>query len=249
MAWPSLRGLAHDTGWSSLGAVQKARHWLVKNGAIERVEDYVRPAWRDLPLPARTRLVNLDRSEYYRVTGVLVVGDKALPMLYENPHQDDEISHVSSDRTSTARDVGRRDTELDLSSDLQLDTIKAVVVEPAATAAGIETTPERPNVFVVYEKNIGVISQIVGDQIKIAVDEFSENLVEDAIKEAALNNVHRWSYISAILERWKRDGKTPKKGKIAPAQVLPTEITDNLLEDQMVGPSYATRLINPGVAS
>src|SRR3990172_12886779 len=81
VAWPSVRGLAHDTGWGK-EACLNARAFLVQHEALEVVEHYVRPAWRDLKLADRTRRLNLDKAEYFRPTGKLVIDDKKYPILY-----------------------------------------------------------------------------------------------------------------------------------------------------------------------
>ena len=70
VAWPSLRGLAKNTGWS-VSACQEARKWLVAHGALEQVADYTRPQWRTVPDKRRAELQNLDRAEYYRPTGYI----------------------------------------------------------------------------------------------------------------------------------------------------------------------------------
>lgn len=81
VAWPSVRGLAHDTGWGK-EACLKARVFLLEHEALETVEKYVRPAWRKLALADRTRKVNLDKSEYFRPTGRLVIEGKSYPIFY-----------------------------------------------------------------------------------------------------------------------------------------------------------------------
>jgi DnaD/phage-associated family protein len=98
-----------------------------------------------------------------------------------------------------------------------------VVVPPAkngkTAAAEIETEPETTPLqlaYTAYEKNIGIISQVVGEQIGAAVDDYPSGWVEDAIKEAALSNVRSWKYIAAILQRWAKDGRAPKNGKTPP---------------------------------
>jgi DnaD/phage-associated family protein len=57
-----------------------------------------------------------------------------------------------------------------------------------------------------YESEIGVITPKIADALKDAETEYAEGWIEAAIDEAALNNARSWSYINAILRRWKVDG-------------------------------------------
>ena len=83
---------------------------------------------------------------------------------------------------------------------------------PAQTAVGQQS--ERPNVFRLYEENIGMLTPMVADELRAAEEEYPAGWVEDAIHEATANNVHNWRYVAAILERWKKIGRGPRfRGK------------------------------------
>lgn len=241
VAWPSLRGLAHDTGWS-FKACQKARVWLVDRKIISRVEDYIRPQWRNLPPDELAKKRNLDHAEYYRVTGTIEINGSAWPLLYENPQQGDfadgnSIPDPADDvpqRSTTRVDIGSQRSEL-ASKRTKHNTKKAVVADqPAkngktAAAAEIETSAEPTPLqlaYAAYEKNIGIIPQFVGEQIGAAVADYPNGWVEDAIKEAALSNVRNWKYIAAILQRWEKDGRAPKAQQPAPQPAQPRRAAD-----------------------
>ena len=66
---------------------------------------------------------------------------------------------------------------------------------------------ERPNVFALYEQNIGMISPMIADELREAEGLYPEDWIADAIKEAVTNNKRSWRYIAAILDRWEREGK------------------------------------------
>ncbi|MCY4583561.1 MAG: DnaD domain protein [Chloroflexi bacterium] len=73
---------------------------------------------------------------------------------------------------------------------------------------------ERPNVFRLYEENIGMLTPLVADELRAAEEEYPSGWVEDAVHEAVAANARSWRYIGAVLERWKRDGKgTRQSGK------------------------------------
>ena len=85
---------------------------------------------------------------------------------------------------------------------------------PAPAQPALARTAERPNVFQLYEENIGMLTPLVADELRGAEEEYPSGWVEAAIREAAAGNVHSWRYIEAILERWKREGRgTRSNGK------------------------------------
>lgn len=70
-----------------------------------------------------------------------------------------------------------------------------------------DTDGERPNIFALYEQNIGVISPMIADELREAEGLYPEDWIEDAIKEAVTRNKRSWRYIAAILDGWEREGK------------------------------------------
>ena len=65
----------------------------------------------------------------------------------------------------------------------------------------------RPNVYALYEDNIGILTPIIADQVREAEVLYPTGWVEDAIREAANQNRRNWRYIASILERWQQDGR------------------------------------------
>lgn len=68
-------------------------------------------------------------------------------------------------------------------------------------------------VYDIYSNNIGLLTPIITEQIKAAVKVYSVDWIDAAIQEAIHNNVRRWNYVRAILDRWQRDGFQSKAGK------------------------------------
>jgi len=68
-------------------------------------------------------------------------------------------------------------------------------------------TEEQPDIFTLYEENIGIIGPMVAEELKEAEKLYPEAWIRDAIKEAVKQGKHKWSYISAILERWSAEGR------------------------------------------
>lgn len=78
---------------------------------------------------------------------------------------------------------------------------------PDRDSLGIEILPERPNVFALYEANVGLLTPLIADAIKDAEEDYPTLWIEDAIKLSVEQNKRSWSYIRAILERWKLEGR------------------------------------------
>ena len=92
-----------------------------------------------------------------------------------------------------------------------LDTKKEVKIDlkETATAAVSETAKQNSDVaevFKVYEQEIGMITSFVRDDLLDALEQYPKEWIIEAIKEAAKNNVRKWSYARAILESWKVNG-------------------------------------------
>ena len=66
---------------------------------------------------------------------------------------------------------------------------------------------ERPNIFVLYEQNIGLLSPMIADELKDAADQYPQDWIEAAFREAVEQNKRKWSYIRAILRRWETEGR------------------------------------------
>jgi DNA replication protein len=71
----------------------------------------------------------------------------------------------------------------------------------------------RPNIFVLYEQNIGLLQNIIADELREAEREYPAEWIEEAFRLAAEANVRRWSYVRAILERWATEGKSDETSR------------------------------------
>ncbi len=86
------------------------------------------------------------------------------------------------------------------SGELKLSGVKAAAPSHAGTEA-------QPDIFTLYEQNIGMLTPMIADELREAEKLYPEVWIRDAIKEATNQNKRKWSYISAILERWASEGK------------------------------------------
>jgi DnaD/phage-associated family protein len=71
----------------------------------------------------------------------------------------------------------------------------------------ISETVGKPNVFTMYEQNIGMLSPMIAEELKEAEKLYPASWIEDAFREAVSLNKRSWRYIAKILERWSSEGK------------------------------------------
>ena len=73
--------------------------------------------------------------------------------------------------------------------------------------------PERPNVFRLYEQNIGLLTPLIADHLVDALETYPHPWIEEAIAEAVSYNRRSWRYVQRILENWAATGRDPNAGK------------------------------------
>lgn len=66
---------------------------------------------------------------------------------------------------------------------------------------------ERPNVYRLYEENIGPLTPLVADMLREAERTYRAEWIEEAIRIAVQNNVRRWKYVEAVLRGWQEEGR------------------------------------------
>jgi DnaD/phage-associated family protein len=68
-------------------------------------------------------------------------------------------------------------------------------------------TVDRPNVFVLYEQNIGPLTPLIAENLQDLEKEYSREWLEEAIQIAVTNNARKLSYVIAVLKRWRTQGR------------------------------------------
>jgi DNA replication protein len=79
--------------------------------------------------------------------------------------------------------------------------------------APIELTVDRPNIYVLYEQNIGPLTPLIADRLHDARATYPEEWIEEAFRIAVENNVRKWRYVEAILEDWHTRGKDEREDR------------------------------------
>jgi DnaD/phage-associated family protein len=70
----------------------------------------------------------------------------------------------------------------------------------------VQLTPERPNIYQLYEENIGLITPMMADILKEDEADYPADWIEEAIRQAVAHNARNWKYVQAILKRRRTEG-------------------------------------------
>jgi DnaD/phage-associated family protein len=73
--------------------------------------------------------------------------------------------------------------------------------------APLELIPQAPNIYYLYEENIGPLTPMIADTLQEAEQSYPYSWIEEAVRIAVENNVRRWTYVEAILKRWQEGGR------------------------------------------
>lgn len=116
-----------------------------------------------------------------------------------------EITAMSSHLTTPCKATLHADVKpLDQNHQLSLKE-----EEEGKTQKKIDTA----KIYKTYENNIGIITQMISDEIGGLIDDYPIDWVTEAIKSAAMNNARKMSYIKGTLRNWKENGYGWKPGQ------------------------------------
>jgi DnaD/phage-associated family protein len=62
-------------------------------------------------------------------------------------------------------------------------------------------------IFQLYEQNIGMLTPMIADRLRDALEDYPPGWLAEAIEIAVSYNKRSWAYCEAILERWRTEGK------------------------------------------
>jgi DNA replication protein len=72
---------------------------------------------------------------------------------------------------------------------------------------GARLAEERPNIFRLYEENIGPLTPLIADTLRDAEQVYPSDWLEEAVKIAVQRNARNWRFVEAVLKRWKEEGR------------------------------------------
>ena len=94
-----------------------------------------------------------------------------------------------------------------------VDDLLAGKWSPVDSDQSLLLEAQRPNIFVLYEQNIGILTPLLAEELMEAEDTYPASWIEDAFREAVELNKQSWRYIQRILERWKAEGKNDETSR------------------------------------
>ena len=102
-------------------------------------------------------------------------------------------------------DLGRRTVDKIRRGELELEAV--------VTPSEVRLEVERPNIFVLYEQNIGLLTPLIAEELRDAEKSYPADWIEEAFRIAVEHNARRWRYVRSVLERWATEGKDREKAK------------------------------------
>jgi len=133
--------------------------------------------------------------------------DKILKSALEMATRRGTILHVVLDRDGTPEDIYLLNTESDRQVATKIQNGELSLPGLQAKGQTYTELEEPPDIFTLYEQNIGMLTPMIAEELREAEKLYPVNWIRDAIKEAVTHGKRKWSYISAILERWSAEGK------------------------------------------
>jgi DNA replication protein len=74
-------------------------------------------------------------------------------------------------------------------------------------SAPVDVNVERPNIFALYEQNIGPLTPLIADSLRDLEETYPQGWIDEAFRIAVQQNKRALAYIEAILRRWQDEGR------------------------------------------
>jgi DNA replication protein len=133
--------------------------------------------------------------------------EEVLRLALEQAVQHGTMLHLRLDRDGQPEDTYFINNEAakEAINKIQQGKLPQMVLAPRK-GEGAETVPP-PNIFSLYEQNIGMLTPMIAEELQEAEKTYPAEWIESAFKEAVALNKRSWKYIARILERWATEGK------------------------------------------
>jgi len=117
------------------------------------------------------------------------------------------ILHIVLDKDGVPEDIYFLNTKSDRQVMAKVQNGELILSGLKAEGQADIETEKLPDIFTLYEQNMGMLTPMIAEELREAEKLYPETWIRDAIKEAVNQNKRKWSYISAILERWSTEGR------------------------------------------
>jgi DnaD/phage-associated family protein len=120
------------------------------------------------------------------------------------------LLHVKIDRTGKPEDIYLINSPASGQAVSRIERGELPSLPPAPIGGGIKGTVPS-DIFSLYERNVGMLTPLIAEQLQEAETLYPPDWIESAFKEAVSLNKRSWKYILRILERWAIEGKDDGK--------------------------------------
>ena len=145
--------------------------------------------------------------------GIEVVGEpkeEALRQALRQTVQHGIMLHVRIDREGQPEDAYFINNEAGRDAVSKIEQGKIPLLSPMPSQGETKVTVPK-DIFSLYERNIGMLTPLIAEQLQEAERLYPADWIESAFKEAVALNKRNWKYILRILERWAIEGKDDGK--------------------------------------
>jgi DNA replication protein len=129
---------------------------------------------------------------------------KALKMAVERG----TLLHLAMDSDKAVDDIYFLNTESERQTVAKIQDGELKLSGLKVKASAPVPAEEPPDIFTLYEQNIGMLTPMIADELRDAEKTYPPDWIRDAIKEAVLHNKRNIRYISKILENWSVEGRS-----------------------------------------
>jgi DNA replication protein len=115
---------------------------------------------------------------------------------------------LNVEKDGTSGDIFLLNTESDRQA---VERMQSGELKPVGLKAAVPAPvplEEPPDIFTLYEQNIGMLTPMIADELRDAENLYPPEWLRDAVKEAVLHNKRSIKYILKILENWSVEGRS-----------------------------------------
>lgn len=165
-----------------------------------------------------------DRNRPYFTLSETLADERLLDGLPDRGAQPEEVAEAALERAVQRGTLlhARLPTEEDHDDLYFMNTargreaireLKQGTWKPDTSQPGAQLKLERPNIFNLYESNIGPLTPMIAERLQAVERTYPDHWIEDAIRIAVENNARKWRYVEAILEDWNTKGRDEREDR------------------------------------
>lgn len=202
--WASTDLLISETGWSRVPVVA-AKKWLGEHGAFVLVP-FRKRVDEELKLPRRQHV--------YQLTGILRLYGETVPYLFLSPEAISAVEaavqaaeSIPAKSLLTKSSVGK--SLVGKPKDSSLPKGDSLLGGGSPNNKGVVVDSDYAEVAKVFENEIGLLSQFIGEELKDLLTDYPKDWCIEAIRIAATANKRNLNYVHGVLRNWKANGRGP----------------------------------------